>query len=323
MWSKLEFSDLYKFLTSVGLIFIVFSFLLPWLVMNQGDMLQLSQEDYAKLYRKSADLVDKRIEFNLFLIKHITSISAALFVIGLLSMIFGIFKWLPKQRNVDETESLELAKLQLDLERLSKEEINRKAEKEIVEEIEIADELPTEVDENKVTSTLENQDSTKKTHSLKDLVEDHKMQVDNLIRMEQVFYQKIVDYNSFNYKVASNVKLGNKYEVDILLNSHNIKINVDLIFEIKYLQNNLSMTYIRDEAARLKELFIYYKDLTKRNAKIVLIVVYRHDISSNDQKSRFVSAMTAFTKEINSSILQIHAMSDQEVDKFDIRTIIR
>lgn len=329
MFSKLEFSDLYKFLTSVGLIFIALSLLLPWLVMNQGDTLAFSQEDYDQLYQKSANLLDKRVEFNLLAIQWVPLISIVMFSLGVLLVWLGIAKWLPKQRKVDETEAIELAKLQLSMTTLDQEAIHKKAEKEVEMEIKQSKGNDTEEVEVEEVDSLEKVRRVKEPtasyapKSLKEFIKERVEQRDKLIEMEQLFYNKIIEYNSFNYKPSSNVQINSKYEVDILLNSHNIRDNSDIIIEIKYLQNQLSMSTVRDEAKRLRELHGQYFSLTKRRVKIAIVIVYKHDIANKDQINRFRSAISDFTNELNAAIMQLYVLSDKETEQFDIRSIVQ
>ena len=69
MLNKIEFSDLYRFLTSVGLIIIASSFLIPWLFMKQEIGLLVSKSQYSELIENSKNLTDNRISLGLFITK--------------------------------------------------------------------------------------------------------------------------------------------------------------------------------------------------------------------------------------------------------------
>ena len=97
MLNKIEFSDLYKFLTSVGLIFIVSAFIIPWLFMREGVGILVSEIEYGALIEESKNLTDKRIELNSLVISSIPWISSILFLFGLIIVGFGLYHWKKKQ----------------------------------------------------------------------------------------------------------------------------------------------------------------------------------------------------------------------------------
>ena len=81
MLNKIEFSDLYRFLTSIGLIFIASAFLIPWLFMKQ-ELGVISISEYNDLIHSSKELVDNRINLNLLVIKALPFISMVFFIFG-------------------------------------------------------------------------------------------------------------------------------------------------------------------------------------------------------------------------------------------------
>ena len=135
MLNKIEFSDLYKFLTSVGLIFIVSAFIIPWLFMREGVGILVSEIEYGALIEESKNLTDKRIELNSLVISSIPWISSILFLFGLIIVGFGLYHWKKKQNRVDETEILNLVELRSKIQKLNTSEIREKAKTEVEEEI--------------------------------------------------------------------------------------------------------------------------------------------------------------------------------------------
>jgi len=307
MFNKIEFSDLYKFLTSVGLIFIASSFLIPWLFMKQDIGILMNSEDYNNLIETSKELTDKRIEMNLFVIRSIPFISIGLFVIGSIVIYFGISNWKRKQQNVDETENLKLTELRAQIAQLKPSEINKKAENEVNEE------LNAKSDNNGGENETITQPITKeKKEQLKS----------NLLDMENLFFQKIVDYNTFDYQPKSNVKLGNNHEIDILLNSYDQTKRQDKLIEIKYLQNKLSMQLIRDSFNKFRGTVNTYINSTKRKVLYIYIIVYSSDIADDQQTNRFIQASKDFEKQIADSRFKLLIMNEKEADEFDINRIV-
>lgn len=307
MFNKIEFSDLYKFLTSVGLVFIASSFLIPWLFMKQDIGILINSEDYNNLIQSSKTLTDKRIEMNLFVVKAIPFVSCGLFIIGSIIIYFGITNWKRKQKNVDETEDLKLTELRAQVAQLKPSEINVKAENEINEE------LNAKADDNNEEITKPKQPITKK--------KKEQLKI-NLLDMENLFFQKIIDYNTFDYQPKSNVKIANNREIDILLNAYDQKKRKDKLIEIKYLQNKLSMQLIRDSFNKFRGTVNTYTNATKRNVIYFYVIIYSSDIADDKQTNRFIQASKDFEKEIADSRFKLFIMNEKEAKEFDINRIV-
>lgn len=307
MLDKVEFSDLYKFLTSVGLIFIASAFLLPWLFMKDGIGILVSEEEYSALIETSKNLTDKRIALSSFVITSIPWISSLLFIVGSFLVSYGLFYWKKKQKRVDETEELNLLELRLKIKKLNSSEIKDKAENEIEEEISAQSDI------------VENEASPQPEVTKSDM----ELMKGNLIDIENLFYEKIVEFNSFDFKVNSNVKIVGGREVDILLNAYNIKKKPDILIDIKYLQNKLSMQLIRDAYQRFKQIHNSYVGNTKRNAKMKFVIVYKHDIAKPDQINRFINACKELERESNYPALNFFVMDEIQAKDFDIQQFLK
>src|SRR5687768_7405134 len=135
MFNKIEFSDLYKFLTSVGLLFIASAFIIPWLYMKQDMGVSITNEEYEQLVNGSKYLVDRKICFSIFLIKILPFVCIFLFLSGIFLSYFGISNWLKKQKYADETEEINLAELRSRARNLKPSEIDEKAISEVEAEI--------------------------------------------------------------------------------------------------------------------------------------------------------------------------------------------
>lgn len=307
MLNKVEFSDLYKFLTSVGLIIIASSFLIPWLFMKQEIGLLISESEYNELVESSKNLTDNRIKLGLFITKAIPYISGILFVIGTVISSIGISKWKKKQDTVDETDQLKLTELKAKIKELDSTEIEQKAEDEVKREISLPSDKP-EIDEK--TEVEENQSIN---------IEKLKS---NLIDMENLFFKKIVDFNSFVYEPKSNIKIDNKFETDILLKSLDLKKYPDILIEVKYIQNKLKFSIVQDA---FRNLMNAYSHLFKTRKSIItyLIIVYKHDIAESDEINRFLSAVNDYSKKFSSNIYRFLIMNDNEASNFDIKKIIK
>lgn len=305
MLNKIEFSDLYRFLTSIGLIFIASAFLIPWLFMKQ-ELGMISETDYNSLIESSKSLADNRIKLNLFVIKSIPFISIGLFLFGGFLIFIGFKNWKKKQNDIDESDVIRLAVLRATSE-LNSQEIDEKAESEIREETEA---IETEKQPSNLT----------KPENSKPNLEELKS---NLIGMEKLFYDKIVSYNSFIYEPKSNVKIDDKFEIDIVLNPINKSKYSDVFIEVKYLQRKLSMDIVKKSFGQLVRINSHVYNKTKKQAKLILILVYHSNIADNNQIHRFKSGVNEYVKQFNVGQFQHFILSEKEAENFQVTNIIR
>lgn len=309
MLNKVEFSDLYKFLTSVGLIIIASSFLIPWLFMKQEIGLLISESQYNELIESSKNLTDNRISLGLFITKVIPYISGVLFALGIIISGIGLWNWKKKQDTVDETDQLKLTELKAKIKELDSNEIEQKAEQEVKKELS----MTSDSDSNK--EEAESKIEENKNVNIETLKS-------NLINMENLFFQKIVDFNSFVYEPKSNVKIDNKFEIDILLKSLDLNKYPDILIEVKYIQNKLKFSIVQEA---FRGLMNAYSNLYKSRKKIntYLIIVYKHDIAEREEINRFLTAVNDYSAKFNRNIYKFLLMNDNEAENFDIKKIIK
>ncbi|MHB0756970.1 hypothetical protein [Polaribacter sp. M15] len=272
--------------------------------MKQDQGLVVSERDYQLMNESARTLLDSRIQLNLLISKSILYISITLFVIGIISMCYGIWKWSKKQKILDEFQSIDIAEKRANQKNLKPKEVLEKADSEIEDEIKAESDIIKEKPEKKISKESRNELKT------------------NLIDLENHFYQKLLDYNTFNYKVSNNIKIADKYEVDLLLNAYNNSKHRDVLVEIKYLQNKLSMQLIRDSYKQFRRTFSYYAQTTKRKGTMVFIVVYKDNIASDEQMNRFIKAYFDFRDEINNPNIKFLIMDDKEAERFDVKQLM-
>ncbi len=308
MLDKIEFSDLYKFLTSVGLIIIASSFIIPWLFMKQDIGLLISTKEYSDLIESSKNLTDNRIKLGIFITKAIPFISGILFILGSIISGIGLYKWKKKQESVDETDNLKLTELKAKVKELDREEILEKAE------LEVKNEILLDLDNGKNNSIeIETKEETLNIEKLRS----------QLINMERLFFDKIIEFNSFIYNTKSNVKIDEKYDIDILLKSNdNIKYP-DIFIEVKYIQNKLNFSLVKDGFGQLIRAYSQYTKGNNRKVQTILIVVYKSDIAEPNEISRFAKAIYDYEHKFRVSSHKILLMSDIEAKSFDIKKIIK
>lgn len=303
-FDKVEFSDLYKFLTSVGLIFIASAFIIPWLFIKLDSGL-ISQADYDGLTESSKSLINYRIE----IIANSTTILPYIFWIliglGVISLSVGIVKWLKKQKVIDYMETLKLIELESKIKELNPKEIELKAEQEVKKEI---SNTRYETEKTDPSSSMVTEASIDKLKN-------------NLLDMEKLFYQKIIDYNSFNYDVKFNVKLHDEFEHDIYLKSINPKYR-DIFIEIKFLQSRLSMNTVKDAVGFMIKSNNKYFNITKKHAKSILFLIIKNDIADENEIKRFKLGVNDYVSQFRLPNLKPFVLSEREAENFDVKSII-
>lgn len=318
MFDKVEFSDLYKFKTSIGLLIIGLGIILPWLFLKQEGELLVSKTDYINLIPESKLLLDKKLSLTVKIIELIPTISVTLVSIGTLLTGIGYYKWRAKQKIADATERINYDNLKAGIKQQSSTEILDKANKDVAEEMNYKTDQELSTD-----SEPENHSEEKTAENIIEHIRTNSSLTESLISMENKFLEKITTYNSFNFKLGSKVKIANSYEVDFLLNAYNSKAFKDIIIEVKYLQSKLTMQLVRDSFKRGLHVSALYYNATKRNSQFVLIIVYRENIANEEETTRFLKAVNDYIVEINSNTHKIFVMSDKQVDDFKIEGIVK
>lgn len=294
MLNKIEFSDLYKFLTSVGLIIVASSVLVPWLLMKEEMGLSITTEEYSKLIESSKELNNNRIDLALTITKLIPWISGVLLIFGLIISGIGIRFWVKKQAQINFADDYKVAKL----------------EKEQLDENEISNRLDSEIEPDIIDHINNNKTKIVKRESLKS----------NLIDLELLFYQKLLGLNPSGYRINNNIKVDGKYNLDLMLEALNNAEKRDILIEIKYLQNKLSLGIIKDSYFNFRQIFNNYGISTNRRSEMRMIVVYKNDIASNSEISNFLQKFNEFKNLEKSEYnnLDIIIMNDLDTENYDI-----
>ena len=185
--NKIEFSDINKFFTSLGLILIGLSILLPWFINQNEKILLIDKSKIDNLSPAAKEIVIKQQYYLLTLNTWLPWIILTLIVVGIVLLIYGLSKWKVRQEVIDKIQDEELKSKQQ--QNLSPEE--RKAIKE------------NELEETKP--------------------EDINSAVRKYISIEDRIYSKLLPYYQVNYNTSNNIRIG-PYNYDIMLKSKFINV---------------------------------------------------------------------------------------------------
>lgn len=299
---KIDYGDINKFLVSIGLVLIALAVLTPYLYLKEDFGLYIEQSKIDQMQEPIKELITEKqsqvIKFQTF----IPWISLSFFLFGLTSTIIGLVRWFKRQSKIDEKFDKELQKLDLEITSLTPEEKEEKAKQE-VEEIESV--------EQQVTPSPVVKPST------------HSEYVKAYMQIEKGITEVFENYKSPNFDVLSQQRIGNRYEIDILLQAKTKRF-LDRIVEIKYFRNRLSLKIIRDTIYRLNTQISYYNQASNRRVVPVLLIVYSKDTTTADDILKFQNRIIDESQDIpNLDRLKIEFIEENEIKKFDVRRIIK
>lgn len=246
---KIEYSDLNKFLVSVGVALMTISILIVWLFFREPFDLLLEQKTIDNLTETAKTIILTRQGQVSYLLWIIPWVALILFLLGLTSLIIGLIRWLKKQRLLDERDELTNKKLQKELEKLSEKEVVAKAETEYKQT----------VDEQAQPAEAKTETSAKEQF------------VKSYLQVEQTISDKLKLFFSDKYRVLTNYRLKH-FEYDIILNAP-LKLDTDKIIEIKYYPNGVTSQYIRETLIRMEIAKGFYQETMQKPVKPVLIIV--------------------------------------------------
>ncbi|MPV86434.1 hypothetical protein [Ostreibacterium oceani] len=299
---KIDYGDINKFLVSIGLVLIALAVLTPYLYLKEDFGLYIEQSKIDQMQEPIKELITEKqnqvIKFQIF----IPWVSLSFFLLGLTSTIIGLVRWFKRQSKIDEKFDKELQKLDLEITSLTPEEKEEKAKQE-VEEIESV--------EQQVTSSPVVKPST------------HSDYVKAYMQIEKGITEVFENYKSPNFDVLSQQRIGNRYEIDILLQAKTKRF-LDRIVEIKYFRNRLSLKIIRDTISRINTQISYYNQASNRRVVPVLLIVYSKETTTADDILKFQNRIIDESQDIpNLNRLNIDFIEENEIKKFDVRRIIK
>jgi hypothetical protein len=299
---KIEYSDLNKFLVSIGVALMAISILILWLFFKEPFDLLIDKDRLDHLTNLAKAIITTRQGQVAKLLCFIPWLSLFLFLLGLLSLICGLLRWWKKQHLLDERDELTNKKLKKELEKLSEKEVEEKAETEYTETIEMQ---PEKREDQKEITNKENF-------------------IRSYLNVEQEISDKLRLLLSDQYRILTNYRL-KQVEYDIILNAP-LKQDADIIIQIKYYPNGANSPYLKGTLIKMEMAKKLYQETMKKKAKSVLIIVV--------PESKFnlfeIAKLKAVTKQIKHRDLKpanfsMHFMQENklsELTKESINNII-
>lgn len=252
--AKIEYSDFYKFLASLGVVLISLALLLPWLFLREPFDIAISVSDLKNLTPTAQSIIATRQTTALWFLQNITWVSTLLLIGGFGFLTTGISLWAKRQKNIDQKENLEIEKLKRELDNMTPTQIIEKIAKEATEEMEVEGSLAKSP--------------------------PHPMQ--NYFRIEEMVISKLsACFGQSN--VLPNRRIRDRgYDVILVSDKPSSK---DVIFEIKTTSTSYNRVRIFDTMHQLTAGIHDYTETTGRKALgIILIILTGNEVSARHQK---------------------------------------
>jgi len=262
---KVEFSDLYKFSASVGLILIGLSIATPWLINHDVSFVSMKYSDINDLSASGKAIITKQQKTLELINNNIIFLCSFLFLSGIALLAWSIKKWNERQTVVDSLQDEELKSKQF--QNLSIEE----------KRDQIAEENNIDTEENEIQ--LPSPDLAPKETSAEFFQNAAENIINSIIDIENRLYKKISSDASAKYLSLQNIK-SNEVNFDILLESRfqNLKHRIIEIqvFHVKLSRQNLIRSLHRIDYAKET-----YEKNSGKNTVAVLLVVINDNLWAN------------------------------------------
>ncbi len=298
---KIEYGDVNRFLVSTGLVLISLSLAVPYFYLNGDFGLYIEQEKVKHFSAAIQSILAEKEAIAITIQKFILWISLGFFTSGLGFLTIGLIRWFKRQRKIDEKENLDIQKLKLEIDDLTPEEKREKAKEE--------------VEANEIAEIVENK---RKADDIPNPLKEEA--VSNYLKVEERIVNHFKNYRTENFQILDNVKIAGRFWVDILLESKT-KEYADRIVEIKYASKNLPYSLIKEALAKLDKYLNFYG----RKAVPVLIVVFSNEVEMPDVQRKILAQKVNSDTDNYVSLkgLKVHFVSEDKIEEFDVKSILR
>lgn len=260
--NRIEFSDVNRFLTSLGLIFIGLAFFLPWFVNQSQEVLTIESEKLKKL-TPTAQIVIKEQQDTILLINNIFPyLCLALIVLGLVLLLVGIVRWTKRQAIADKIQDEELKSKEI-------QNLSSQDKREIIAE---------EISSANTNDGEENQEEEETINN----------NIDRYLNIENQIYLQLNAAYKNRFTLNQNIKIGD-FNYDVIMKSKDRTVDNDRIVEFKFYPNILTLENLMDAATQLVMSSKSYEIAFKRRTLPFLIIIYsqnEYDLNLKQYKTK-------------------------------------
>jgi hypothetical protein len=241
--AQLEHGDYYKFIASAGIALLAGSVVVPWMFLREPFDLTIEASKIALLTSDAQNIIHTRQHLIAITINYLPLTSGFMAVVGTFLTGLGLYPWRSRQSVRDRNEDLQNAKLDKDLQAMTPEQIETKAENDF-EDAEELEPVPTAVQSRSVASSA--------------------------LAVEQALLGRISSCLGSSMKVMSNQRLGN-IEFDAIIRAKSTK---RIILEIKYIRKGFNRGWLSETVKGLaSRMALYTKTFDESTSGLVLVVI--------------------------------------------------
>lgn len=266
---KIEYSDFYKFVVSIGVGIISLAILIPWLFLREPFDLFHSQEDLSLLTPLAQSIIERRLSLLKVAMTVIPCTIMTLFVVGLvLVALGGVLWWKNNQRILDEKHRLDLEALKRQLGSLPETEILAQQEGEATADI---------------TQEIDG----------RDLVEEIALERDDFVRTANEVETSLANIFkrclSSSYEILVHKRLGMVY-FDLLMLAKE-RADRDYIVEIRYIKRGFKYNWLRDNLFKISYAGIIFEKETGRQVLPILVIAGPQEIFSKVDTMKYAERL--------------------------------
>ena len=264
--NKLQYDSFYKFLVSAGIILIIFPIIALGFFFN-SEILILSQNEFDNLSEHSLRAICQKENILHFIINISPFVACGLFLLGVVLLIYGCYKWSKIQNHLDEQVKSDTTIKKINAKKMSAEEIVNKASFE-VSETEVPFDIDPVIKDNYPKSVIDEKGNNKVKSQ--DIRNSHINHIIDYMKVERMCFMEVNRQYGKRYDLQNNVKIDNIEYDFIAVSKYD---NIDIIFEVKYWRSLPASSAISNMLYRLTKAGINYENSAHRNFRLTLIIV--------------------------------------------------
>jgi hypothetical protein len=280
--NKLEFSDINKFFTSLGIILIIIGTLLPWFINQNLSVVFINQDEINQSSDIAKEIILNQQTVILFLSEHLLIIVLILVFLGAVSICYGLWRWNARQKIKDQTEN----------EILKEKQIKNVSEKE----------KERDVEEDLAITVKDKPEIYRKYRS-----------IENSISV------KLAAYSNVNYDTFTDKRIG-KHNYDIIIQSKNIERRSDLIIEVKYYNRIPVQNKPRIDIDKFLLSILNYENTQGRQVIPIIMFVFNNELNL-EEFNLIKEKLKDYSFNVRPN-LRIKVIKEDDIDIQDALTLI-
>lgn len=279
--TKPDFSDLHKFIVSLGVILISLALILPWLFLRESFGILVTLDEFKEFTPIAQQLITRRQEAAWWVTNNISYISGLLLLFGICFTAYGSYLWWKRQVILDQKQALEKQKLEHEVKTMTPAEVTHRAVRKL-----------------KAVQTEEIQ----LDYSVTELA------VVNYLAIKTRLSQKIEESFQGTHRMLNDQKIEG-LEVDIVLIAKNDNYP-DGIVEVRFAPQPVRLSWLREAVSDAMSATLSYRNSTPRRVETTVVITAQETIL---QRSNLDDLISQLKSEIPFDAPNIKVLSTERI----------